>query len=169
MRMATVVREYTDETGRALREYDTGQVHDAKTGYIVKPKPVITPENAYLMHAARIAKTERAIRDAILATTQAEADKIAQRDSGLPVKLSGASHAVGVAAGMLWQKVLSPGKNDRLIDQVRAFESLTKTSRLVSDPRAPQPVSNEQAAALGGIGAAALLAAMRDIESRKDG
>lgn len=165
--MAVVTREYTDENGRQLVEYESGIIKEKGTGYMVKPKPVFTSDNAAAMVARRVAKSERAMRDAILATTQAHADEIAKRESKLPVKLSGSSQAVGIAAGVLWEKVLNPGKNDRLIDQVRTFESLTKTAKLVDDPKAPASVTNEQAAALGGIGAAALLAAMAEIERRK--
>jgi hypothetical protein len=76
------------------------------------------------------------------------------------------AQAVGIAAGALWAEgVMNP--EARLIDRVKAFDTIGKATGLLFDPRAQQHTTNEQAAALGGIGAAALLAAMREIESKK--
>jgi hypothetical protein len=48
--MANVVREYTDEQGVIVVEYDSGMTKNKANGHIIRPKPVISSENAHAMH-----------------------------------------------------------------------------------------------------------------------
>lgn len=157
-----MTREYTDEQGRTLREYDNGNVHDASNGRIVKA--VLSHDRARSIVGQRIAKSQSAMRKAIIEATEASG---LPGMGGVPLTATSASHAVGIAAGVLWEQgVLNP--DARLIDRVKAWDVLGKAAGLLDDPRAPQPISDEQAAALGGVGAAALLVAMAEIERRKN-
>ena len=155
--MAIVVREYTDEqSGVTVVEYDSGMTKNKANGHIIRPKPVISSDNAHAMLAARQAKSQRAIREGLIAA--------AARTGHIDIRTS--SRAVGIAAEALWAEgVMNP--DARLIDRVKAFDTIGKAAGLLFDPRAQQHTTNEQAAALGGIGAAALLAAMQEIERRK--
>ena len=114
-----------------------------------------TETMAHCLTAGILSNDLSGVCSAFTGTTEAH---LAAGGDGLPVKLSGAAAAVGVATGILWEKVLKPGKNDRLIDQVRTFESLTKTSKLVDDPKQQQSLDPVTDDALRGIGAAVVQA-----------
>ena len=137
---SAIVRQYTDEHGRALVEYESGVVVDAETRRIAgtngRLKTSISADNAREMVARRQAKAAAAARQGIV-------DAVNSANwpgkGGLPVKVSSSSAAVGLATQVLWETgVLNP--DERLSDRVKAFESTLRVANLVSDSKQSAPV-----------------------------
>lgn len=163
--MAAVTREYIDEQGRALREYDNGNVTDQRTGRLVAGthKPVFTPDNARDYVARRQAKAQAAMRQRIIEATEASG---LPGTGGLPISAKSSADALGIAAGVLWEQgVLNP--DARLIDRVKAFDTIGKASGLLADPKqAANSVTPQQAAEIG-ASAAVLAMAYAELQRRK--
>ena len=129
---SAIVRQYTDEHGRALVEYESGAIKEQTTGLLVgSKKPLISADNAREMVARRQAKAAAAARQGIINAVNAANYPGA---SGLPVKVSSSSAAVGLATQVLWETgVLNP--DERLSDRVKAFESTLKVAQLANDSK----------------------------------
>jgi hypothetical protein len=131
-RKAVVVREYTDDNGRHLREYDNGTILDDRGRLAGNYKTAISSDNARAMHQARKDKTAALLRAKLSASTFV---------NGSPV--NSPSAAVAEVGAALWREVANnPDANPRY--RLETWQAVARHAQLLGDDR-------QSASTAGGI------------------
>ncbi len=141
---SAIVREWIDDNGRKLREYESGVIMDAERGRIVQnTRPFITKENNSEVRQRYIEKTRSALRAEISKAIYGEDKQLK------PVS------AFAAVAGELFRDIAAnPEAHPRY--RLETWAAIGKHAGLLEDGRGAQDTSNGgQGGALASIEAAA--------------